>query len=46
MPHAQIQMIAHAGHASFWDDATSFNQRLQEFAASVWSDQASVARTL
>jgi non-heme chloroperoxidase len=46
IPHAQIQMMPNAGHASFWDDATSFNQRLQAFAASVWSDNASLERTL
>lgn len=46
MPHAQIQMMPNAGHASFWDDATSFNQRLQAFAASVWSDAASLEHTL
>jgi pimeloyl-ACP methyl ester carboxylesterase len=45
MPHAEIHMMPHAGHASFWDDAPSFNQRLQAFAASVWSD-ASLKRTL
>jgi non-heme chloroperoxidase len=45
MPHAQIHMMPNAGHASFWDDATSFNQRLQAFAASVWSDNASIEQT-
>ncbi len=35
MPHAQIHMMPNAGHASFWDDATSFNQRLKAFGASV-----------
>ena len=35
LPHAHVQMIPNAGHASFWDDATAFNQRLQAFAASV-----------
>lgn len=34
MPHAEIQMMANAGHAPFWDDAPSFNQRLRAFAAS------------
>jgi non-heme chloroperoxidase len=33
--HAQVQMIPHAGHAAFWDDAPAFNARLQAFAASV-----------
>lgn len=46
MPHAQIQMIANAGHASFWDDATSFNRRLHAFAASVRSDDAAIEQTL
>ncbi|MFN2510588.1 MAG: alpha/beta fold hydrolase [Pyrinomonadaceae bacterium] len=34
LAHAQIQMMANAGHAPFWDDATTFNQRLREFAES------------
>jgi non-heme chloroperoxidase len=46
MPHAQVQMIPNAGHAPFWDDPTSFNQRLQAFAASAWSDSASVERAV
>ena len=46
MPHAQVQMIPNAGHAPFWDDPASFNQRLQTFAESVWSDNASLERTL
>ena len=31
LPHAQIQMMANTGHAPFWDDAASFNQRLRTF---------------
>ena len=31
IPHAQIQMMANAGHAAFWDDPTTFNQGLKEF---------------
>jgi non-heme chloroperoxidase len=46
MPHAQVQMIPNAGHAPFWDDPASFNQRLKAFAESVWSDHASLERTL
>lgn len=30
--HAQIHMMANAGHAPFWDDAATFNQRLRAFA--------------
>jgi non-heme chloroperoxidase len=44
MPHAQVQMIPNAGHAPFWDDPASFNQRLQAFAESLRS--ASLERTL
>lgn len=33
--HAQIQIIANAGHAPFWDDAAVFNQRLRDFSASL-----------
>ena len=29
--HAQIHMMAHAGHAPFWDDAPAFNQSLKAF---------------
>lgn len=35
MAHAQIHVMANAGHAPFWDDAASFNRRLQEFAESL-----------
>jgi non-heme chloroperoxidase len=29
--HAQIQIMANAGHAPFWDDAPAFNRGLQTF---------------
>jgi pimeloyl-ACP methyl ester carboxylesterase len=29
--HADVDMMAGAGHAPFWDDAASFNQRLAAF---------------
>jgi len=32
MAHAQIKMIANAGHACFWDEAAAYNRCLQEFA--------------
>jgi non-heme chloroperoxidase len=32
--HAQIHMMANAGHAVFWDSATTFNQRLRVFCES------------
>jgi non-heme chloroperoxidase len=35
LSHAQIDLMANTGHAPFWDQATSFNRRLREFAASV-----------
>lgn len=35
LPHAHVQLIPNAGHATFWDDAPAFNQRLGAFAASV-----------
>jgi len=34
MPHAQVQLIAKAGHAVFWDDAAGFNERLHTFCES------------
>ena len=33
VPHAQVQMIANAGHAPFWDDAEAFNGALRAFVA-------------
>jgi non-heme chloroperoxidase len=35
MPHAQIHVMANAGHAPFWDDAASFNGRLRAFTESL-----------
>jgi pimeloyl-ACP methyl ester carboxylesterase len=35
MADAQIQLMANAGHAPFWDDAATFNQRLREFSESL-----------
>jgi non-heme chloroperoxidase len=32
MAHAQIQMIANTGHASFWDDPAAFNRSLRAFS--------------
>jgi non-heme chloroperoxidase len=46
MPHAHIQLIPDSGHAPFWDDAPSFNEGLRTFAASVWSDQATVEQRI
>ena len=35
LAHAQIQIMANAGHACFWDDSPAFNQRLRAFSASL-----------
>ena len=35
LSHAQVDLMANTGHAPFWDQATSFNRRLRDFAASV-----------
>ncbi len=35
LAHAQIQMMAKAGHAPFWDDAAAFNQHLRAFSESL-----------
>ena len=35
VPHAQIDVMAGAGHAAFWDDAAAFNRRLATFASQV-----------
>ena len=35
LSRAQIDLMPNTGHAPFWDQATSFNRRLRDFAASV-----------
>jgi non-heme chloroperoxidase len=35
MTHAQVQLMANTGHAAFWDDAQSFNERLHAFCESL-----------
>ena len=35
MPHAEIHMMANTGHAPFWEDAPSYNQRLRDFCESL-----------
>lgn len=35
LAHAQIHMMANAGHAPFWDDAATFNWRLRAFSDSL-----------
>ena len=33
--HAHVDIMPNTGHAPFWDQATTFNRRLHDFAASV-----------
>jgi pimeloyl-ACP methyl ester carboxylesterase len=33
--HAQVHLMAGAGHAAFWDDPEAFNRRLDQFAQNV-----------
>jgi non-heme chloroperoxidase len=35
--HAQIQVMANAGHACFWDDAATYNRCLREFVEALQS---------
>ena len=35
LSHAQVQMMANAGHAPFWDDSATFNRSLREFSKSL-----------
>lgn len=35
MPHAQVHLMAKAGHGAFWDDAAGFNERLGSFCESL-----------
>jgi len=32
LAHAEVRMLANAGHAAFWDDAPEFNQHLRQFS--------------
>jgi len=32
LAHAQLQLMANTGHAPFWDDTATFNQRLRAFS--------------
>jgi non-heme chloroperoxidase len=43
LPHAQIHIMADAGHAPFWDDAAAFNQRLGAFREEVVRSDESYA---
>jgi non-heme chloroperoxidase len=31
LPHAEIHMMANAGHAPFWEESSAFNERLRSF---------------
>jgi pimeloyl-ACP methyl ester carboxylesterase len=42
MAHAQVHLMPNAGHAAFWDDSGSFNQRLRAFAESLQRSAAGV----
>jgi pimeloyl-ACP methyl ester carboxylesterase len=35
IPHAQVHIMPNAGHAPFFDDAASFNERLSAFCEQV-----------
>ena len=35
MPHAEVQLVANAGHGAFWDDAPGFNKYLDAFCKRV-----------
>ena len=35
LAHAQVRVMANAGHAPFWDDAATFNQHLRAFCESL-----------
>ena len=35
MGHAQVRVMANAGHAPFWDDAATFNQHVRAFCESL-----------
>lgn len=35
IPHAQVHLMPDTAHAAFWNDASAFNQRLQDFCESL-----------
>lgn len=35
MAHAQVRIMANAGHAPFWDDTATFNRHLRDFCESL-----------
>lgn len=39
MDHAQIHMMANVGHAPFWDDSQTVNERLRAFWENVASQE-------
>lgn len=43
IPHAQVDIVPGAGHAPFWDDATSFNRRLGTFCDEVACGEPALA---
>ena len=45
MPHAEVHWMPNTGHAPFWEDSASFNQRLRTFAASLRRDPSAVEVT-
>ena len=46
LAHAQIQMMANAGHAPFWDDPAAFNKRLREFSVSAGATQVPASKPI
>jgi pimeloyl-ACP methyl ester carboxylesterase len=41
IPHAELQIMANSGHAPFWDEADSFNERQRAFSLSLGQKLAS-----
>jgi non-heme chloroperoxidase len=35
MPHAQVEVMSHAGHAPIWEDSVRFNEYLRQFCHSL-----------
>lgn len=43
VPHAQVELMPHGGHAPFWNEVATFNRLLQTFVANASGESAKAA---